>query len=130
MRSISKNPEVEGEYVDTDFGQVFVVKLGPATNSGKPFIVTYHDVGLNFTSNYQAFFNFFEMKLFLESFCVLNIHAPGQEENTAPLPDHYTFPTMDQLAQQVDSVCKFYGVTSFVGFGVSQQPNECLCVSI
>src|SRR5699024_6643164 len=109
------------------FGSVYVLKVGAAPTSGKPFIITYHDIGLNFASNYQAFFNFFDVKLLLESFSVLNIHAPGQEENAAPLPDSYSFPTMDQLAQQVDSVCKFYGVTSFVGFGVRHCPCPVCC---
>ena len=119
MRSLSKQGELEGEQIDTDYGSVYVVKVGAPTNSGKPFIITYHDIGLNFVSNFQAFFNFHDMKLLLECFTVLNIHAPGQEENAAPLPNGYVFPSMDQLAQQVDSVCKYYGVTSFVGFGVS-----------
>lgn len=131
MRSLSKNGDVEGDYVDTDFGPVYVVKLGPPVRSGKPYIVTYHDIGLNFGSNYQAFFNFHEMKLLLESFTVLNIHAPGQEENASQLSDGYVFPTMDQLALQVDSVCKFYGVNSFVGFGVSHtNPNNKTCLII
>ena len=118
MRSMSKQ-DFEGEYVDTDFGPVYVVKAGAPPRSGKPYIITYHDLGLNSASNFHAFFNFLDMKILLQSFTVLNVHAPGQEENAAPLPDGYIFPTMDQLAQQVDSVCKFYGVVSFIGFGVS-----------
>ncbi|KAF7488628.1 Protein NDRG3 [Sarcoptes scabiei] len=112
-----------GIYVDTDFGQVFVVPIGAPIESKKPFILTYHDIGLNFVSNYQAFFNFFEMKLLSESFCILNLHAPGQEENAIRLPDSYTFPTMDQLAQQVDSVCKHFGITNFIGFGAGAGAN-------
>lgn len=118
MRSINKKSDLDGIYVDTDYGPVYVIRIGVEAKPGKPFIVTYHDIGLNFSSNYQAFFNFFEMQLLLETFCVLNIHAPGQEDNATRLPDNYVFPTMDQLAQQVDNVCKYFGVTRFVGFGV------------
>lgn len=123
MRSLSKASDLEGDTVDTDHGPVYVTRAGAPPNSGKPYIITYHDLGLNFYSNFQAFFNFDDMKLLLRSFTVLNVHAPGQEENAAPLPDSYIFPTMDQLAQQVDTVCKFYGVVSFVGFGVSHNAD-------
>ena len=120
MRSfMNTNTEFQGEFVKTDFGPVFVINAGVPPNSGKACIITYHDIGLNFSSNFMPFFNYPDMKLLLRSFTVLNIHAPGQEENAAPLPEGYVFPTMDELAQQVDSVCKYYGVTSFVGFGVS-----------
>lgn len=118
MRSLSKQ-DFEGEYVDTDNGPVYVIKAGAPPNSGRPYIVTYHDMGLNFASNFQAFFNFFEMKILLRSFSVLNIHAPGQEENASPLPEGYIYPTMDMLAEQVDTVLKYYGVVTFVGMGVS-----------
>lgn len=111
--------QAQSEYVETDFGPVCVVKLGAAPFSGKPCIVTYHDIGLNFESNFQSFFNFCEMKVLVQSFTVLNVHAPGQEENAVPLPEDYVYPTMDQLALQVDSVCKFFGVKSFIGLGVS-----------
>lgn len=121
MRSLSKQ-DFEGEYVDTDNGPVYVIKAGAPPNSGRPYIVTYHDLGLNFASNFQAFFNFFEMKILLRSFSVLNIHAPGQEENAAPLPEGYIYPTMDKLAEQVDTVLKYYGVVTFVGIGVSCCP--------
>ena len=119
MRSLSKQEYFEGEHVGTDHGPVYVIKAGAPPNSGKPYLVTYHDLGLNFASNFQAFFNFFEMKILLRSFSVLNIHAPGQEENAAPLPEGYIYPSMDQLAEQVDAVLKFYGVVTFVGIGVS-----------
>ncbi|KAH9406418.1 Protein ndrg3 [Tyrophagus putrescentiae] len=123
MRSLSKQEYFEGEHVDTDHGPVYVIKAGAPPNSGKPYLVTYHDLGLNFASNFQAFFNFFEMKILLRSFSVLNIHAPGQEENAAPLPEGYIYPSMDQLAEQVDAVLKFYGVVTFVGIGVGSGAN-------
>ncbi|OTF75341.1 NDRG3-like protein [Euroglyphus maynei] len=117
------NNNHESLYVDTDYGQIYVVRIGARNHSGKPYIITYHDIGLNFNSNFQAFFNYSDMKLLCESFCVINVHAPGQEENATILPSDYIFPTMDQLAEQVDSVCKYFGITNFIGLGVGAGAN-------
>jgi hypothetical protein len=38
-------------------------------------------------SNFQAFFNFIDMRALLENFCVYHVNAPGQEEGAATLPD-------------------------------------------
>lgn len=123
-RGLSGNDiESQSDYVDTDFGKICVVKCGAPPRSGKPYIVTFHDIGMNFQSNFQAFFNYCDMRLLIQSFTVLNIHAPGQEDNAPPLPEHYTYPTMDQLAQMVDQVCKHYGVKDFVGLGVGAGAN-------
>lgn len=118
IRSQSQSSETVTEYVETDFGPVCVVRLGAAPLSGKPYIVTFHDIGLNFQMNFEAFFNFSDMKLLTQSFTVINVHAPGQEENAKPLPQGYVYPSMDQLALIVDAVCKHYGAASFVGIGV------------
>lgn len=85
--------------------------------------ITYHDIGLNHVTNFQAFFNYADTKLFLDCFSVLHINAPGQEENAAPLPDNFSYPTMDQLADQIEAVCKHYEVKSFIGLGVGSGAN-------
>lgn len=118
IRSQSQSGETVTEYVETDFGPVCVVRLGAAPFTGKPYIVTFHDIGLNYQTNFQAFFNFSDMKLMTQSFTVINVHAPGQEEYAKPLPDGYVYPSMDQLALIVDAVCKHYGAPTFIGIGV------------
>jgi Ndr family len=38
-------------------------------------------------ANFQAFFNYIDMRAMLENFCVYHVNAPGQEENAPALPD-------------------------------------------
>jgi hypothetical protein len=38
-------------------------------------------------SNFQAFFNYIDMRALLENFCVYHVNAPGQEEGASTLPD-------------------------------------------
>lgn len=118
MRSLSRTDSYNEERIETDFGTVLVSHQGADYKLNKPVILTYHDIGLNHVSNFQAFFNFVDMKLLLQSFAVLHINAPGQEEGAPQLPDNFTYPTMDQLAEQISAVCKYYGIRNFIGLGV------------
>jgi len=38
-------------------------------------------------ANFQAFFNFSEMRSLLQNFCVYHINAPGQEEGATAFPE-------------------------------------------
>jgi len=38
-------------------------------------------------SSFQAFFNYIDMRVLLENFCVYHVNAPGQEEGASSLPD-------------------------------------------
>jgi len=38
-------------------------------------------------ANFQAFFNFSEMRALIQNFCVYHINAPGQEEGAPTLPE-------------------------------------------
>lgn len=38
-------------------------------------------------SNFQAFFNYSEMRVLLDNFSVFHVNAPGQEEGAATLPE-------------------------------------------
>lgn len=38
-------------------------------------------------SSFQAFFNYIDMRVLLENFCVYHVNAPGQEEGAPRLPD-------------------------------------------
>ena len=36
-----------------------------------------------------------------ETFCIYHVTAPGMEPGADELPDDFTYPTMDQLSEQV-----------------------------
>jgi len=108
------------ERVDTKFGSILV---GIQGDRSKPAILTYHDLGLNYISNFQAFFNFVDMRLLLQNFCIYHVNAPGQEEGAATLSDTYVYPTMDELAEQVYDVVCYYGLKRVIGLGIGAGAN-------
>ena len=69
--------------------------------SNKVVLVTYHDLGLNYVSNFQAFFNYPDLKEIASGFAVFHINAPGQEDGAASLSEEYEYPSMEQLGEQV-----------------------------
>uniref|UniRef100_A0A1B6LBZ6 Protein NDRG3 n=2 Tax=Graphocephala atropunctata TaxID=36148 RepID=A0A1B6LBZ6_9HEMI len=121
VRSLSRDdPSVEEVRVDTDRGTVLVAVQG---NRAKPAILTYHDLGLNYVASFQAFFNYSDMRMLLENFSVYHVNAPGQEEGAQPLPDDYEYPTMDELANQLNFVLGHFGLNSIIGLGVGAGGN-------
>lgn len=108
------------ETVETDHGPIIVAVQG---SRNKPAIITYHDLGLNYVSNFQAFFNYIDMRALLENFCVYHVNAPGQEEGAQSLPEDYIYPTMDELAGQIEYVLSHFGLKQFIGFGVGAGAN-------
>ncbi|XP_075228821.1 misexpression suppressor of KSR 2 isoform X2 [Lycorma delicatula] len=120
-RSLSRDdPSIEEVRVETDKGSLLVAIQG---NRSKPAILTYHDLGLNYVASFQAFFNYNEMRSLLENFIVYHVNAPGQEEGAAPLPDDYEYPTMDELANQLNFVLGHFGLKSIIGLGVGAGGN-------
>lgn len=108
------------ERVRTSRGDILVAVKGDRT---KRAILTYHDLGLNYAANFQAFFNFVDMRSIMDKFCVYHLNAPGQEEGAPPLPDDFVYPTMDELGSQIDFVLGHFGIRSFIGFGVGAGAN-------
>ncbi|XP_011504474.1 PREDICTED: protein NDRG3 isoform X1 [Ceratosolen solmsi marchali] len=111
---------VREERVDTDKGSLLVAVQG---NRAKPAIITYHDLGLNYISSFQGFFNYIDMRVLLENFCVYHVNAPGQEEGAATLAEEYIYPTMEELAEQLLFVVGHFGLRSVIGFGVGAGAN-------
>jgi pimeloyl-ACP methyl ester carboxylesterase len=120
--------------VDTPYGSILVAHHGldksTSTSSGfqvpnasKPIILTYPDLGLNHITNFQAFFNFSDMKLLMHAFPVVHVNPPGQEEGAASLPDYYVYPTMDQLGEQIGSVIEAFNAKTIIGLGVGLGAN-------
>nr|XP_026500464.1 protein NDRG3 isoform X2 [Vanessa tameamea] len=105
--------------VHTDRGDIMVAVQG---DRSKPAILTYHDIGLNYTS-FQPFFNYVDMRALLENFCVYHVNAPGQEEGAPTLPEDYVYPTMEELSNQLNYVMVHFAIKSFIGFGVGVGAN-------
>uniref|UniRef100_A0A4D5R9Z9 Protein NDRG3 n=1 Tax=Scolopendra viridis TaxID=118503 RepID=A0A4D5R9Z9_SCOVI len=123
-RTLSKDATsivMQEDRVETTNGSTLLVAV--QGDRSKPAIITYHDIGLNHTSCYQAFFNFVDNKILLQNFCVYHINAPGQEEGAANLPEGYEYPSMDQLADMIINVMEFYGLKRVIGFGVGAGGN-------
>ncbi|XP_017772216.1 PREDICTED: protein NDRG3 isoform X3 [Nicrophorus vespilloides] len=108
------------EIVSTDHGPIVVAIQG---SRNKPAILTYHDLGLNYISSFQAFFNYIDMRALLENFCVYHVNAPGQEEGAQSFNEDYVYPTMDELATQLECVLAKFGLKQFIGFGVGAGAN-------
>ncbi|KAG5890232.1 hypothetical protein JTB14_031159 [Gonioctena quinquepunctata] len=120
-RSLSRDDSsIQEEVVETDRGNIVVAVQG---SRNKPAILTYHDLGLNYISSFQAFFNYIDMRALLENFCVYHVNAPGQEEGAHTLPEDYIYPTMDELANQLSYVMTHFGLKQFIGFGVGAGAN-------
>ncbi|XP_003743483.1 protein NDRG3 [Galendromus occidentalis] len=116
MRRLSRSDSyTQEDKIETQWGTMLVAVQG---DRQKPAIFTYHDIGLNHVSNFQAFFNYVDVNMMMKNFCIYHLNAPGQEEGALNFPENYVFPTMDQLAEMVLPVMKFYDLKHFVGFGV------------
>jgi len=124
-RTLSKEAtEYIEEIVETSHGNVMVAFSGDRTaNTRKPVILTYHDLGLNYVSNYQAFFNYPDMKEIISDFCVFHITAPGQEEGAQNFPEDYEYPTMEQMAEQIQEVLNHFNIVKYIGIGVGLGAN-------
>ncbi|CAB4065943.1 unnamed protein product [Lepeophtheirus salmonis] len=84
----------------------------------KPALLTFHDLGLNFVSNFQAFFNYPDMVEIAEKFCVYHVNAPGQEEGAEIISEHVEYPNMEDLAEIVNEVINELKIVRYVGIGV------------
>lgn len=111
---------IHEETISTSKGPILVARQG---DSRKPALITYHDLGLNYSTNFVTFFNSGAMASVRETFCVYHITAPGQESGAEDLPEGYTYPTMDELSEQVEYVMHYYGIAHCVGFGVGLGAN-------
>lgn len=113
------------ERIDVGFGKILVAKQGAALkpNSRQHCLVTFHDLGLNYASNFRAFFSYHRMVQVAAKMPVLHINAPGQEDDADELPDDYVYPSMDQLAEGVQTVCNYYGIQRIICIGVGLGAN-------
>ena len=119
-RTMVKDEDYIEEVVETEHGQVTVAIKG---DRSKPTILTYHDLGLNYISNFQALFNFPDMAEIVQNFCVMHVNAPGQEDGAPILSEDFAYPNMDDLAEQVNDVINHFAVVRYIGIGVGMGAN-------
>lgn len=106
--------------IATRYGPIKVTVQG---DTSKPAMVTYHDVGLEHRSCFHSFFSFPSAEKLATLLCVIHIDAPGQELDAEPLPEGYVFPSLDQLAEQVENVVAHFKLRRFVGMGAGVGGN-------
>eukprot|EP00051_Salpingoeca_urceolata_P006719 m.88954 g.88954 ORF g.88954 m.88954 type:complete len:349 (+) comp14959_c3_seq1:331-1377(+) len=111
------------KYIETKYGPIHVTIQGDLS---KPALVTYHDVGLEHRSCFHSFFSYPSASKLATLMCVIHIDAPGQELDAKPLPDDYVYPTLDQLAEQVEDVAEHFKLRRFVGMGAGIGGNVLL----
>ena len=63
------------------------------------------------------------MKQLLSHFSILHVNAPGQEEGANPLDPESPYPTMDDIAEQVNEVLNHFAVVKYIGLGVGLGGN-------
>lgn len=128
---IKKDENIIEEYIDAGFGPILVARQGTPLrpNSSQCCIVTFHDLGMNYLSNFQSFFNYHLMRPVIARMPVIHINAPGQEDGASDLPDDYSYPTMNQLADSVRTVCNYFGVRQAICLGVGLGANVMARVS-
>ncbi|TRY62533.1 hypothetical protein TCAL_06292 [Tigriopus californicus] len=119
------NSKYTEEMVETTQGVGVTRKMlvAWAGDRRKPAIVTYHDLGLNYISNFQAFCNYPEMSEILQHFCIFHLNAPGQEEGAPVIPESETYPSMDEMAEQVNDVINHFAIVKYIGWGVGMGAN-------
>jgi len=119
-RTLVKDEAYVEEVVETENGTVTVAIKG---DRSKPAILTYHDLGLNYISNFQALFNYPDMAEIVQSFCIFHINAPGQEEGAQILSEDFAYPSMNDLADQVNDIINHFAVVRYIGIGVGMGAN-------
>lgn len=124
-----RSPQIEQvlasheERVTTSCGSILVAHQGASLLEKKPVIITFHDLGLDYASNFEQFFDLTENRLLLQSFSAIHITSPGQEKHASRFYPNYKYPTMDQLAVCVKEIADRFEVKTFIGIGCGVGSN-------
>lgn len=114
-------PNYDFEYISTDAGDLYVeFSRDLKSFYRKPVLVTFHDLGYNAKTNFEAFFQYERMQTLLSYFSVIHINAPGQEFFATTLNSDCA--SFDQMANAVYQVLEHFATFDMIGFGVSFFP--------
>ncbi|KAB2634906.1 pollen-specific protein SF21-like [Pyrus ussuriensis x Pyrus communis] len=101
----------------TGKGPVSVLVCG---DQGKPALITYPDVALNYMSCFQGLlFCSDAASLLLHNFCIYHIDAPGHELGADVISSDAPLLSVDDLADQVVEVLDFFGLKEVLCLGVT-----------
>uniref|UniRef100_A0A673WXE6 NDRG family member 2 n=1 Tax=Salmo trutta TaxID=8032 RepID=A0A673WXE6_SALTR len=89
IMNIVTDPKSEHS-IETPHGLLHVTLHG-TSNTRRPAILTFHDVGLDSKSCFSPLFKFEEMQEIVKNFTLVHIDAPGQEEGAATYPMGYAY---------------------------------------
>uniref|UniRef100_A0A8C7QM40 Protein NDRG2 n=1 Tax=Oncorhynchus mykiss TaxID=8022 RepID=A0A8C7QM40_ONCMY len=103
--------------IETPHGLLHVTLHG-TSNTRRPAILTFHDVGLDSKSCFSPLFKFEEMQEIVKNFTLVHIDAPGQEEGAATYPMGFQYPSMEQIAEMIPAVLTYFNFRSVIGVGV------------
>eukprot|EP01133_Synstelium_polycarpum_P013294 gene13294-15626_t len=81
-----------------------------------PFIITYHDLGVNHITCFTPFFDHPKMKSCLPYLNIIHIEAPGHQYNGETIPTD-SYPTLHQMAEDITFVLQYFKIKSFIGIG-------------
>ncbi|KAG5682124.1 hypothetical protein PVAND_011500 [Polypedilum vanderplanki] len=116
---------IERKYsISTDkSGELTITVQGDLTQQEKRAVfLTVHDLGCNHTS-FQDFVNSPCMSEIKERSCFIHVDVPGHADNNAPLPDNFTFPSLQTLGEDLVTVLDYLHVKYVIGLGEGAGAN-------
>jgi len=109
----------ETKVVKTDYGDLNVTIAGTIEPSGRPPIVTYHDIGMSHVACFQNFFNVIKRSgHVMADFPIVHIDAPGHSSGAEDLPDSIDAFDLEELSKGVEEVVKMLKVRRAFCFGL------------
>eukprot|EP01084_Bolivina_argentea_P264506 448062_1 len=109
----------------TDYGTQRVTIDGDIS-SGKPIIITYHDVGINHNACFMSFINMIrEYDEKFKYFTIVHIDAPQHHYNDSTVKTNDNIDHFDllELATQIEEIRSKLCIDRFIGFGVGASCN-------
>ncbi|PAA94262.1 hypothetical protein BOX15_Mlig002036g1, partial [Macrostomum lignano] len=138
--------KMEEHVIATSYGIPLHVYMQRGTKTSGS-ILTFHDIGTNYRS-FLGFFNYCDMQVIADNFNVYHVCAPGHQDNAGPVasdgveekegllterqqfatyadgvPGKIGYPSLDEIADMLQSVVAHFNLAYFVGFGSGAGSN-------